>query len=128
MNTSLKRKTVLLVGDRYFIQNELAEFFQVHGYSVVSVGSAKEEIAAGISMKPELILVDYEMGHNDPYLVTTIFHMALPASMIGIMNGNLRHCDSDHAKSAGAAKVLNRSCEASAFNEVVHDSEEQVLF
>jgi len=126
MKTAAKRKSILLVGDRYFITNELAEFFQVHGYGLVSVGSDGKEVLAGIQLKPEVILVDYEMGHNDPYLVVAILHAALPSSFIAIMNGHIEHCNREEAKSAGAKNILNRECDASVFNEILHDAEEEV--
>src|SRR5579864_2270897 len=102
MKTAAKRKSVLLVGDRYFIRNELAEFFQVQGYGLVSVGSDGKEVLAGILLKPEVIIVDYEMQHNDPYLVIAILHTSLPSSFIALMNGHIEHCNREEAKSAGA--------------------------
>jgi DNA-binding NarL/FixJ family response regulator len=124
MKTTAKRKHILLVGDTYFIRNELAEFFQVHGYGVVSVGSDGKEILAGLWLKPEVIFVDYEMQHNDPYLVTAILHVALPSSCIALMNGNTQHCNRQEAKTAGAKYILSRTCDVSTFNEILHNTEE----
>lgn len=126
MKTAAKRKHILLVGDTYFIRNELAEFFQVHGYGVVSVGSDGKEILAGIRLKPEVILVEYEMQHNDPYLVIAILHAALPSSFIALMNGHIQHCNQGEAKSAGAKKILSRTCDASDYEAVLHGVEEEV--
>src|SRR5476649_1940085 len=112
MNTSAKRKSVLLVGDCFFIPNGVAEFFQKHGYDVRSIGSEGSEILAGMRLQPEIIIVDYQMQHNDPYLAIAILHKTLPSSIIALMNGHAQHCNQAEAKSVGAKKVLSRNCDA----------------
>lgn len=123
MNTLAKRKSVLLVGDSFFIPNGFADFFQNQGYNVVSVGSDGSEILAGVRLQPEIILVDYKMQHNDPYLAIAILHKALPSSIIAVMNGDLQHCNQAEAKTAGAKKILNRTCDVSAFEDILHYTE-----
>ena len=119
MNKSRKRKSVLLVGDSYFIQNGVAGFFQKRGYDIRSIGSEGQEILAGIRLEPEIIIVDYKMQHNDPYLVIAILHKALPYSYIAIMNGHTRLCNQMKARSAGATKILSQTCDVSDLNETL---------
>ena len=119
MKKSRKRKSVLLVGDSFFIQNGVADFFQKHGYEVKSIGSEGREILAGIRLEPEIIIVDYKMLHNDPYLVIAILHKTLPTSYIAIMNGQTQHCNQLEAKLAGATKVLSQTCGDSDLDETL---------
>jgi len=126
MNTSRNGKNILLVGETYFIQNELAQFFQEQGFDVMSIGSDGKELLTGISINPEIIILDYEMQHNDPYLVTAILHKALPTSFIALMNGHSRHCDQAEAMSAGAHKILSRTCDALEFEHILQGIEEEV--
>ena len=119
MKKSEKRKSVLLVGDSFFIQNGVADFFQKHGYEVKSIGSEGREILAGVRLEPEVIIVDYKMLHNDPYLVIAILHKSLPSSYIAIMNGHLQHCNQIEARSAGATKILSQTCNAADLDETL---------
>ena len=116
MDTSKKVKSILLVGDTFFIPHNIADYFQKQEYHLVSIGSYGSEIFAGIRTKPEIIIVDYEMQYNDPYLVISILHKALPSSLIAIMNGHCTHCNPMAAKAAGVLIVVQKTCAASAFN------------
>ena len=126
MNKSRKRKSVLLVGDSFFIQNGIADFFQKRGYDVRSIGSDANEILAGLGLKPEVIIVDYQMQHNDPYLIIAILHKALPTSYIAVMNGHARHCNQGEAKSAGAKKILSQECNVSDYEGILHGLDKEV--
>ena len=119
MNKSRKRRSILLVGDSFFIQNGVADFFQKHGYEVKSIGSEGREILAGIRLEPDIIIVDYKMLHNDPYLVIAILHKALPSTYIAIMNGHTQHCNQVEAILAGATKILSQTCDASDLDETL---------
>ncbi|MDP4219184.1 MAG: response regulator [Bacteroidota bacterium] len=120
MKTPAKRKSVLLVGDSYFISNQIADYFQKHGYDVISIGSQASEILAGIRMQPDIIIVNYEMQYNDPYLAIALLHETLPSGFIALMNGYLNHCNSSEARSAGAKKILDPSCEIKDIEEILH--------
>lgn len=124
--TKEKRKKILIVGDSHFFRNEFAKSCQEHGYEITSVGSEPEEISVGIRLCPEVVIVDYEMHHNDPYLVISILHNALPSSYIVLLNGRSQHCNEAEAKSAGAKEILSRSCDVSVFDEIIHSAEEEV--
>ena len=123
MKKSRKRRSVLLVGDSFFIHNGVADFFQKHGYEVKSIGSEGREILAGIRLEPEIIIVDYKMLHNDPYLVIAILHKSLPSSYIAIMNGHTQHCNRVEARSAGATKILNQTCDVADLDETLFGAE-----
>ena len=119
MKKTEKRKSVLLVGDSFFIQNGVADFFQKHGYEVKSIGSEGREILAGMRLEPEIIIVDFKMLHNDPYLVIAILHKSLPSSYIAIMNGHSHHCNQVQARSAGATTILSQTCNAADLDETL---------
>ena len=124
---SEETKKVLIVGDTHFVRNVFGRFFQEHGYEIASVGGEPEEISAGIRMHPEVVIVDYEMHHNDPYLVTAILHDALPSSRIALLNGHSRHCNEVEARLAGAQKVISRSCNASVLEDIICATQEVCL-
>ncbi len=126
MNTSVKKKFALLVGDSFFIHTGFAELFQKYGYEIVSIGSEGTEIIAGLRLKPEVIIVDYMMEHNDPYLTVALLHKSLPESYIAIMNGYIQHCNQEEAKSSGVKKILNRVSDISDYEAVFHGIEEEV--
>lgn len=119
MNTSRKRRSILLVGDSFFIQNGVADFFQKHGYEVKSIRSEWQELRAGMRLEPEIIIVDYKMLHNDPYLVIAFLHKTLPTSYIAIMNGHTQHCNQLEAKLAGATKILTQTCDVSDYEGIM---------
>lgn len=104
-----QKKIVLCVGDSYFIPNTAAGFFQGHGYEIRSVGSHADEIAT-VRFEPEIVIVDFDMVNNDPYLAIAVLHHILPTSHIFLKNGRTRHCNEDEALSAGAEKILDQHC------------------
>lgn len=101
-------KVALCVGDSHFLQNAVAAMLQDKGFKMDLVGSQSSEIAAGVRLSPTIVIIDFDMVYNDPYLIASILHDTLPESYIVLMNGHIHHCSEIEAKKAGVSKILDR--------------------
>jgi response regulator RpfG family c-di-GMP phosphodiesterase len=113
-----KKKVLMVVEDYDFIRSLVGKYFQIDGYEVISVGNMHEAMAIGEMEQPKIVIVDFEMVTNDPYLVVSILHNMLPLSQIVLVNGRHKHCDKEEAKIAGANKILERIFDPLAFEEL----------
>ena len=119
---SLKKiaKVLLIVEDFDFVRNLIGKEFQRNGYTIISVGSIEDALLVGKTDYPRVIIVDFDMRSNDPYLTVSVLHEAFPDSSIVVMNGNIKHASDEKAKEAGALRTLERDPHISDFDEIIH--------
>ena len=122
-----RRKVLLIVEDFDQIRNILGKFFQVNGYVVISVGTLDDALHVGRSENPSLLIVDFEMQKNDPYRILSILHHSLPESNVALMNGARQRCNEEKAHEAGASRILERSLNISALEELIHDAHGELV-
>ncbi|MDP4221292.1 MAG: response regulator [Bacteroidota bacterium] len=114
------QKTLMIVEDFDFIRSLVGKHFQTDGYDIISAGNMQEAMNLGQQEQPNVVIVDFDMTSNDPYLIISILHNILPMSQIVLMNGRSRHCDTDEAKTAGVDKILDRTYDPVVLEEVAH--------
>jgi len=112
------KKVLMIVEDYDFIRNVVGKYFQNDGYGIISAGNMKEAMAIAESELPKVVIVDFDMRTNDPYLIISILHQILPLSQIVLVNGRHKHCDREEAKIAGADKVIERIFDPLALEQI----------
>jgi response regulator RpfG family c-di-GMP phosphodiesterase len=112
------KKVLMIVEDFDFIRNVAGRYFQTDGYDIISAGNLKEAMAIAEAELPKVVMVDFDMMSNDPYLIVSILHNILPLSHIVLVNGRYKHCDIQDAKLAGADKILERIFDPLAFEMI----------
>ena len=114
------KKVLMIVEDFDFIRNLVGRYFQIDGYEVISAGNMQEAMAIGQWEQPLVVIVDFDMATNDPYVIVSILHNILPLSEIIMVNGRSRHCNIEEAKVAGANIILERLFNLSALEGIIH--------
>jgi len=102
------RKFLMIVEDFGFIENTVYQYFVKDGYELISARNMRQALTLGEWEQPEAIIIDYEMLLDDPYLIISVLHNALPSCQIILINGRIRFCDQQKALIAGANQVLMR--------------------
>jgi two-component system response regulator RegA len=114
-----KSKVLLIVEDFDFIRNLVGKYFQSRGYDVISVASTSDALLISKTELPSVIVVDFDMRRNDPYLIISVLHNALPDSYLILMNGIHTHCSEEKAKEAGANRTLERNFQSTILDDVI---------
>ena len=122
-----KKKVLMIVEDFDFIRNLVGRYFQIDGYEVISAGNMQEAMAIGQWEQPAVVIVDFDMATNDPYVIVSILHNILPLSEIIMVNGRSRHCNIDEAKVAGANIILERLFNPSVLEGIIHNADIEIL-
>lgn len=117
----------MIVEDYDFIRNLVGKYFQLNSYEIISAGNMQEAMVVGQWEQPKVVIVDFDMVSNDPYLIVSILHNILPLSQIIMVNGRSRHCNSEEAKIAGVNKILERLFNPEVLEEIIHGIEMAVV-
>jgi response regulator RpfG family c-di-GMP phosphodiesterase len=112
------QKVVMIVEDYDFIRSLVGKYFQRDEYEVISAGNMQEAMAIGLQEQPKVVIVDFDMASNDPYVIVSILHNILPLSQIVLVNGRSRNCDREEAKIAGADRILERIFDPLVLEEI----------
>ena len=121
------KKVLMIVEDYDFIRNLVGKYFQLNSYEIISAGNMQEAMVVGQWEQPKVVIVDFDMVSNDPYLIVSILHNILPLSQIIMVNGRSRHCNSEEAKIAGVNKILERLFNPEVLEEIIHGIEMAVV-
>ena len=121
------KKVLMIVEDFDFIRNMVGKYFQIDGYELISAGNMQEAMAIGQWEQPMVVIVDFDMVSDDPYLIVSILHNILPLSQIIIVNGRSRHCDTEAARIAGANRILERLFNPEVLEGIIHNIEVEAV-
>ena len=121
------KKVLMIVEDFDFIRNQVGRYFQIDGYEVISAGNMQESLAIGQREQPAVVIVDFDMASNDPYIIVSILHNILPLSEIVMVNGRSRHCNIEEAKVAGANVILERVFNPSVLEDIIHSADLELV-
>lgn len=124
---SARRKSVLLIGDSFFISSRFANFLQREGFEIQSAGSEGIEFFTRVHLPAEITIVDFGMRFNDPCLVTSLIHYAMPESFIIALDPPGLHCNEYEATLAGAGKIMSQVTDESEFEESFHRAIEEYV-
>ena len=121
------KKVLMIVEDFDYIRNVVGKYFQLNGYDIISVGNLHEAMAIGQLEQPQVVIVDFDMASNDPYLIVSILHNILPLSQLIMVNGRNRHCDKEEANIAGVNRILERIFNSEVLEEIVNNTEVETV-
>ena len=121
------KKVLMIVEDFDYIRNVVGKYFQLNGYDIISVGNLHEAMAIGQLEQPQVVIVDFDMASNDPYLIVSILHNILPLSQLIMVNGRSRHCDKEEANIAGVNRILERIFNSEVLEEIVNNTEVETV-
>jgi response regulator RpfG family c-di-GMP phosphodiesterase len=121
------KKVLMIVEDYDFIRNVVGGYFQTDGYEIISAGNMQEAMVIGEAELPKVVIVDFDMKTNDPYLIVSILHNILPLSQIVLVNGRHKQCNQEEAKIAGVNRILERIFDPAVLDEVINIREVEAV-
>jgi DNA-binding NarL/FixJ family response regulator len=112
--------TVVIVDDQELIRRGLAEAARQHGLVVIGeAGSGEEAIETVVDLRPDVVLMDLELGDLSGVEATSRLAMLAPASRILVLTGTEDEYGVVDAIVAGASGYILKSAGAEAITAAV---------
>jgi len=80
-------QTLLVVEDYDKLRAALGQHFERRGYRVYSVSRGRDAEAIAVSVLPQAVLLDYDLGSEDAVMLAKHLRAILPGSTIVITGG-----------------------------------------
>jgi DNA-binding response OmpR family regulator len=80
-------RTLLVIEDYDKLRAALGQHFERRGYRVYSVSRGKDAEALAVSVLPQAVLLDYDLGSEDAVMLAKHLRVILPGSAIVITGG-----------------------------------------
>jgi DNA-binding NtrC family response regulator len=113
------RRPMLIIEDFDSVRSSVGKYFQDNGFNVISVGSAHDAISLGRLEEPEIVVIDHDLKHEDPYSVISSIHTTLPDTFVVLVCKTPPLGHSGYEENAGVQQLVGQSFDPASLRDIL---------
>lgn len=110
---------VLIVEDYDAIRAYMARHFEREGFRVYSASNASNALALADTVLPQIVVVDYDLSHEDALTAVSQLRATLPGSIIMVYGGVESNEFHERVKACGADDVLTTGYDLESLDRLI---------